>query len=96
MNLRTAFAILALSTQAGVVCAQLIDSPGNAAAPNLAQIRQMIDRGRAADALKQLDALTTQHPAPAGVDRGARALSAAGRAPRGHRRGRRRDSGSAW
>jgi tetratricopeptide (TPR) repeat protein len=69
MNLRTAFAILALSTQAGVVCAQLIDSPGNAAAPNLAQIRQMIDRGRAADALKQLDALTTQHPAPAGVDR---------------------------
>ena len=69
MNLRTAFAILALSTQAGVVCAQLIDSAGNAAAPNLTQIRQMIDRGRAADALKQLDALTAQHPAPAGVDR---------------------------
>jgi predicted Zn-dependent protease len=36
---------------------------------NLLQLRQMIDRGHAAEALKQLDALATQHPVPAGVDR---------------------------
>ena len=69
MNLRTAFAVLVLFAPAGMVCAQSIDSPGSAAAPNLTQIRQMIDRGRAAEALKQLDALAVQHPAPAGVDR---------------------------
>jgi tetratricopeptide (TPR) repeat protein len=33
------------------------------------QLRQMIDRGHAADALKQLDSMATQMPVPAGVNR---------------------------
>jgi predicted Zn-dependent protease len=42
---------------------------GNTASPNLAQLRQMIDRGHAAEALKQLDQLAAQRPVPAGVNR---------------------------
>jgi tetratricopeptide (TPR) repeat protein len=37
--------------------------------PNLIQLRQMIDRGHAADALKELDPLSAQQPPPAGVNR---------------------------
>jgi tetratricopeptide (TPR) repeat protein len=37
--------------------------------PNLSQLRLMIDRGRSADALKELDPLSAQQPAPAGVNR---------------------------
>jgi predicted Zn-dependent protease len=44
------------------------EAPG-VAVPNLVQLRQMIDRGHTADALKQLDLLATQQPAPAGVNR---------------------------
>jgi predicted Zn-dependent protease len=36
---------------------------------NLAELRLMIDRGHAADALKQLNSLATQQPVPAGVHR---------------------------
>jgi predicted Zn-dependent protease len=36
---------------------------------NLTGLRLMIDRGQAEDALKQLDALAVQQPAPAGVNR---------------------------
>jgi predicted Zn-dependent protease len=71
-HLRTALAIFAFSAPAFVSLAQSQDSPGSAATntvPNLTQLRQMIDRGHAAEALKQLDALATQHPVPAGVDR---------------------------
>ena len=39
------------------------------ASPNLVQLRQMIDRGHTADALKQLNTLAAQQPAPAGVNR---------------------------
>ena len=35
--------------------------------PDLADLRKMIDRGRGADALKQLDTLAAQQPPPAGV-----------------------------
>jgi predicted Zn-dependent protease len=69
-HLRTALAILALS--AVPLHAQSLDSPGavtNDASQNLAHLRQMIDRGHAAEALTQLDALTTQYPVPAGVDK---------------------------
>jgi tetratricopeptide (TPR) repeat protein len=37
--------------------------------PNLVQLRLMIDRGRSADALKELDPLSARQPAPAGVNR---------------------------
>jgi predicted Zn-dependent protease len=40
-----------------------------AAAPSLAQLRLMIDRGHTAEALKQLDTLAAQQPVPAGVNR---------------------------
>ena len=52
---------------------QVPDSPGASATksaepqPGLAELRKMIDRGRAADALKQLDSLAAQQPPPAGV-----------------------------
>jgi predicted Zn-dependent protease len=36
---------------------------------SLTRLRQMIDRGQTADALKQLDAMAIQQPAPAGVNR---------------------------
>ncbi len=50
--------------------AQTMDTPSSVgSSPNLVQLRQMIDRGHAADALKQLDQLAAQHPAPAGVNR---------------------------
>jgi predicted Zn-dependent protease len=38
-------------------------------AQNLIRLRQMIDRGHSADALKQLDTLATHQPVPAGVNR---------------------------
>ncbi|HUY82395.1 MAG TPA: tetratricopeptide repeat protein [Acidobacteriaceae bacterium] len=38
-------------------------------APDLAQLRRMIDRGHFADALKELNALAAQSPVPAGVNR---------------------------
>ncbi len=72
MNLRRAFLVLTLSARATMLCAQSPEGPGSASAAtsaNLTQIRQMIDRGHAVEALKQLDALAAQHPAPAGVDR---------------------------
>jgi predicted Zn-dependent protease len=71
-HLRTAFIVLTLSASAVVSGAQLLDSPGSAstdAKENLARLRQMIDHGHAAEALKELDILAAQHPAPAGVDR---------------------------
>jgi tetratricopeptide (TPR) repeat protein len=37
--------------------------------PNLVQLRVMIDRGRSADALKELNPLSARQPAPAGVNR---------------------------
>ena len=37
--------------------------------PSLVQLRQMIDRGHAAEALKELDSLAVQRPTPPGVDR---------------------------
>ncbi len=37
--------------------------------PSLVQLRQMIDRGHAAEALKELDGLAVQRPSPSGVDR---------------------------
>src|SRR6266702_5999467 len=42
---------------------------GPAVLPQLAQLRQMIDRGHAAEALKELDSLAMQRPTPPGVDR---------------------------
>jgi predicted Zn-dependent protease len=54
------------------LCAQSLNSPGSAStgtSANLTQIRQMIDHGRTAEALKQLDVLAAQHPVPPGVDR---------------------------
>jgi predicted Zn-dependent protease len=42
---------------------------GSDAPQNLIQLRLMIDRGRPADALKQLDLLAAQQPVPAGVNR---------------------------
>jgi predicted Zn-dependent protease len=42
---------------------------GTAPGDNLIQLRLMIDRGHAADALKQLDTLAAQQPVPAGVNR---------------------------
>ena len=39
------------------------------ASTKLVQLRQLIDRGGGADALKQLDDLATQHPGTPGVDR---------------------------
>ena len=44
-------------------------SPSSTASPNLVQLRQMIDRGHAAEALKELDQLAAQRPVPAGIDR---------------------------
>jgi tetratricopeptide (TPR) repeat protein len=71
-RLRTVLVFLALSATSVVLFAQALNSPGAVAtdaAQNLAQLRQMIDRGHAAEALKQLDALAAQRPAPAGVNR---------------------------
>jgi tetratricopeptide (TPR) repeat protein len=55
---------------------QLPDGPTKTAgatpagsSPNLTQVRVMIDRGRSADALKELGPLSAQQPAPAGVNR---------------------------
>jgi predicted Zn-dependent protease len=43
-------------------------APGDAS-PSLIQLRQMIDRGHPADALKQLDTLATQQPIQPGINR---------------------------
>src|ERR1700722_4575720 len=43
-------------------------APGDAP-QSLIQLRQMIDRGHAADALKQLDTLAAQQPIPPGINR---------------------------
>jgi predicted Zn-dependent protease len=43
--------------------------PSTASSPTVAELSAMIDRGRIAEALKQLDALAAQQPAPAGVNR---------------------------
>jgi predicted Zn-dependent protease len=71
-HLRAALAFFVFSVLTFVSPAQSMDSPGTAAtgaAQNLVQLRQMIDRGQAIEALKQLDALAAQHPVPVGVDR---------------------------
>jgi predicted Zn-dependent protease len=50
----------------------LVSSPGTAAVeatPSLTQLRAMIDRGLAVDALKKLDVLAAQQRVPAGVNR---------------------------
>jgi predicted Zn-dependent protease len=49
-----------------------VSSPGAVAvgaSSNLVQLRAMVDRGLATDALKQLDVLAAQRPVPAGVNR---------------------------
>jgi tetratricopeptide (TPR) repeat protein len=45
------------------------DASATNAAPDLGELRQKIDRGQFAEALKQLDALAAQQPVPAGVNR---------------------------
>jgi predicted Zn-dependent protease len=45
------------------------DVAGIDSSQNLAHLRLMIDRGQTGDALKQLDAMAIQQPAPAGVNR---------------------------
>jgi predicted Zn-dependent protease len=70
-HLCRAFVVLALSSLAGMLCAQSLNGPGSASpgtSANLTQIRQLIDHGHAAEALKQLDVLAAQHPLPPGVD----------------------------
>ena len=71
-----AFSVLSLpvvSAQAPAQTATTTNSVSNAAvaepSPTLTQLRAMIDRGQTSDALKQLDALAAQQPAPAGVNR---------------------------
>ena len=50
--------------------AQTADTPSpSGSSSSLVQLRQMIDRGHAADALKQLDELAAKRPVPAGVNR---------------------------
>ena len=67
--LRTAFVVLALSVAVAASGGQTLESPNSPPTANLAQLRQMIDHGHAADALRQLDALAAQQPVPAGVYR---------------------------
>ncbi len=52
----------------GTPNAATADAPG-VASPKLVLLRQMIDRGHTADALKQLDTLAAQQTVPAGVNR---------------------------
>ena len=54
--------------QAGESGAATVSTQSTATQPNLVDLRRMIYRGHAADALKQLDALAGQKPAVAGVD----------------------------
>ena len=72
-RLRTAIVVvIALFGYEAGSGAQSVDRPSAASASgqqNLVQLRQMIDGGHSTEALKQLDALATQHPVPAGVDR---------------------------
>lgn len=68
-SLRTAIVVLAISASAVLSGAQSPDSPGTSSTQNLAPLRQMIDRGHTAEALKQLDAFAAQQPVPAGVNR---------------------------
>lgn len=79
-RLRTLVLLLTLLTT-GVSCSwgQLPSAPsaqqttgssvGDASPESLTRLRQMIDRGQAADALKQLDAMAAHPPVPAGVNR---------------------------
>src|SRR5215469_4107193 len=73
---RTALVLVVVAAGARVAKAQA-GEPGAAATvstqstgtqPNLADLRRMIYRGHAAEALKQLDVLAGQNPAVAGVD----------------------------
>lgn len=48
---------------------QAPDVPSAATGADLVQLRRMIDRGRAADALKELNLLSAQQPSPPGVNR---------------------------
>jgi predicted Zn-dependent protease len=64
-----AFVVLTLYASGAIAAAQSLNSSSSAeTSPNLAQVRQMIDHGHAAEALKQLDMLAAQHPVPPGVD----------------------------
>lgn len=72
---RSAFALFALTASVSVSVGQqppagsgLVDAPSRAAA-NITQLRQMIDRGRAAEALQQLDQMKSSSPNSPGVDR---------------------------
>jgi predicted Zn-dependent protease len=73
---QAALILFVLAAGTGVAKAQTEETHGvpsgsskSTEAPHLAELRGMIYRGRAADALKQLDALAAQKPTAAGVDR---------------------------
>jgi len=57
------------SDQAPDAQATAVGTASAETSPTLAQLRVMIDRGQAAEALKQLDALAAQQPIPAGVNK---------------------------
>lgn len=66
--------LLLFSLAASPAKAQVREQPPGPAAstsaqPDLNHLRLEIDRGRAAEALKQLDAFAARHPVPAGVNR---------------------------
>ena len=62
-----------LHTQQGlaqhVPATHALDVPAATTGADLVQMRQMIDRGHALEALKQLDSMAGQQPVPAGVNR---------------------------
>lgn len=66
----TLFAVIAVvsSARGQQSGANMVNAPSHSIA-NLTQLRQMIDRGHAAEALQQLDQLKSQSPNVAGVDR---------------------------
>ncbi|WP_158941585.1 tetratricopeptide repeat protein [Granulicella sp. S190] len=60
------------STPSGQSSSESVSSPDPASvdsSPTLTQLRAMVDRGHATDALKQLDVLAKQQPVAAGVNR---------------------------
>lgn len=68
--------LTALSLLASPLHAQQTDTPpvgpeatAETAAPNLQQLRQMIDRGHASEALEKLNQMAKEQPEPAGVER---------------------------
>jgi tetratricopeptide (TPR) repeat protein len=63
------FPLLITASSLAPIDAQTLDTTPSASSPNLVQLRQMIDRGHAADVLKQLDELAAHPPVPAGVNR---------------------------